>query len=99
VLDPASAPTPAPALRRAVQRFVRAGGGVIAIGSAVTSFPGWTWWRRLVAGAAPSHCRLAGQARIVVDGVAPIDWSAAPQQALVAGGLAWVLGLSERRPC
>jgi hypothetical protein len=95
----ADAPTPAPAVRRAVQRFVRTGGGVVAVGSAVASFPDWAWWRRLVAGSPPTRCRLDGKARIVVDGAVPVDWSAAPQQALVAGGLAWVLGLSERRPC
>jgi hypothetical protein len=99
LLDTAGAPTPSPAARRAVERFVRAGGGVVAVGSAAASFPHWSWWRRLVAGSAPTRCRLEGEARIVIDGVVPVDWSAAPRQAVVAGGLAWVLGLSERRPC
>jgi enterochelin esterase-like enzyme len=68
---------------------------VLALGSAATDYPGWAFWRHLVGG---SPCHRAHDARIVVDGAAP-PWTTAPQQTLVAGGLAWALGLSERRPC
>jgi hypothetical protein len=91
----ASPPLPAPPARRALQRFVRRGGGVLALGSAATDHPGWRFWQRLVGG---SRCHRSNAARVVVDGAAP-PWTTAEQQTFVAGGLAWVLGLSERRPC
>jgi Protein of unknown function (DUF3152) len=85
--------------RRAVERFVRAGGGVLALGSSAVDFSEWPWWRRLVAGP-PCH-RTGKSARVVVDpgGAVATDWSGAPEQTLVAGALAWTLGLSETRPC
>jgi hypothetical protein len=102
----AAAPTPAASAaplrastRHAVERFVRAGGGLLALGSSAVDFSGWPWWRRLVAGP-PCH-RAGKSARVVVDpgGAVATDWSGAPEQTLVAGALAWTLGLSEQRPC
>jgi Protein of unknown function (DUF3152) len=95
----AGGPLPSAPARRALQRFVRAGGGVLALGTSAGGYTGWPWWRRLVAGA-PCH-RAGKTARVVVDpgGAVATDWSGAPEQTLVAGALAWTLGLSETRPC
>jgi hypothetical protein len=98
-IDTRAAPLPSPAVRRALQRFVHAGGGVLALGSSAGGYSGWPWWRRLVAG---PPCHRAGKtARVVVDpgGAIATDWAGAPEQTLVARALAWSVGLSEARPC
>ncbi|MCW3067227.1 MAG: hypothetical protein JWN32_4399 [Solirubrobacterales bacterium] len=72
-----------------VRRFERAGVGVVSLGSAAGD------------PSAPAVCRRRGAARVVSDGAGSLatDWTTFPHQALVAGALAWVLGLTERRPC
>jgi hypothetical protein len=159
VLDGAGVPTSG-AARRALLRYVRAGGGLLAVGSATDRVPRWRGWSHMLgtAGAgppfpagslltvddprepptrllppsftsaeplapptAPVHahvlasvatgpgagaqpvawCRREREGRVFADalGSSAQGWAAGTQQALVAGGLAWTLGLAEGSRC
>jgi hypothetical protein len=51
-------------------------------------------------GAAPvAWCRREGKGRVLADALGPDEWPALPQQALVAGGLAWAMGLAVGERC
>jgi Protein of unknown function (DUF3152)/Trehalose utilisation len=159
VLDGAGVPASA-AARRALLRYVRAGRGLLAVGSATDRAPGWRGWSRMLgtAGAgptlpagsllevddrgepptrllpssfpsaeplappsAPVHadllasvtrgsapgplpvawCRRERGGRVFADalGSSAEGWAAGTRQALLAGGLAWALGLAEGSRC
>lgn len=160
VLDTAGEAPPSARARRALLRYVRAGGGLVAVGSATGPVPGWQEWGRmlgtmragrtlsagavvainaprepptrllpssfssadplvlpatlvhahLLASLAPGNpagplpvawCRREGEGRVFAEalGSGSAGWATSTQQALLAGGVAWTLGLAEGHRC
>jgi Protein of unknown function (DUF3152) len=121
---------------RAVRRWVRAGGGLVALGAAAGTagavvsppaavdvpdhrdpptllappafataapfVPGGVVHGHVLAttgGLPVAWCRRQGAGRVLYDALGSDEWPSAGQQALVAGGLAWVMGLAAGPGC
>jgi hypothetical protein len=113
---------------RAMRRYVRAGGGLVALAAGPGGLartvtvpdhrdpptrlapPSFTAPAPLTPPAAGhvlatadgtpvASCRRLGAGRVLYDALSPDEWPSLGQQALIAGGLAWVMGLASGAHC